>query len=39
LFEMWLILVIPAALTYTFGKMVGIRGKAGLFSLRSPSCF
>ncbi len=23
LFEMWLILVIPAALTYTFGKMVG----------------
>jgi len=23
LFEMWLLLVIPAALTYTFGKMVG----------------
>ncbi len=23
LFEMWMILVIPAALTYTFGKMVG----------------
>jgi potassium-transporting ATPase potassium-binding subunit len=23
IFEMWLILVIPAALTYTFGKMVG----------------